>query len=135
MGEGKIKFGDLEGSKDDVLDFMKESGADIPSLLNASKDVKIPFWSIVISTILFLILAIVLAVCVLEEPVYKALSLLCIAVGVILVALIYMAYKSKCLTGIIAMGEVILLSVSLGLYSPREMVEKIGEKLEDIIRK
>ena len=130
MADDKIKIGDIEGSKDAVLDFIKESKTDIPSLLNAPKDVKIPFWSVVIASGVFLLLVMALAVFKLDEAVFKILSLLCIAVGILLVCIVYMAYRSKTLIGIIAVGEVILLSISLGIYSPKDVVGKIGEKLE-----
>lgn len=135
MKDDKIKIGDIEGSKDAVLDFIKESGADIPSLLNTSKDVRIPFWSILISSVVFVAMVIVLAVFTLDETVFKVISLLCISIGIVLACLVYMAYKSKMLTGIVAFGEVVLLSVSLGIYSPKEAVEKIGNKIEEIVGK
>lgn len=135
MADDKIKIGDIEGSKDAVLDFIKESGADIPSLLNAPKSIKVPFWSIVCFAMLFMVLIFIIAVANIDENTFKILSLLCIAFGIVLVSLVYMAYRSKTLASIVAFGEVILLSVSLGIYSPKEAVEKIGEKLENIIKK
>lgn len=130
MADDKIRIGDIEGSKDVVLDFIKESKTDIPSLLNAPKSIKVPFWSIVCFAMLFMFLIFIIAVVNIDENTFKILSLACIAFGVILVALVYMAYRSKTLASIVAFGEVILLSVSLGIYSPKEAVEKIGEKLE-----
>ena len=130
MADDKIKIGDIEGSKDAVLDFIKESGADIPSLLNAPKSIKVPFWSIVCFAVLFMVLIFIIAIVNIDEKTFKILSLSCIAFGIILVSLVYMAYRSKTLTSIVSFGEVILLSVSLGIYSPKEAVEKIGEKLE-----
>lgn len=135
MADDKIKIGDIEGTKDAVLDFIKESGADIPSLLDVPTSIKIPFWCIVSSAILFMVLVCVIAVVGLSEGAFKILSLLSIATGTILAALIYMAYRSKTLTCIIAFGEVLLLSISLGIYSPKEAIGKIGEKLENIINK
>lgn len=135
MADEKIKVGDIEGNKDAVLDFIKESGADIPRLLNTPKSIKIPFYSIIVSFVIFLTLLCILSVSELYDSVYKVLSILCIADSFVLLGLIYMSYNNKILTGIVAFGEVVLLSVSLGIYSPKEAVEKIGEKLEDIIRK
>lgn len=135
MADEKIKVGDIEGDKDAVLDFIKLSGADLPRLLNTPKSIKIPFWSIVSSFVTFLVLLCILAVSELYDWVYKVLSILCIADSFVLLGLIYMAYNNKILTGIVAFGEVVLLSVSLGIYSPKEAVEKIGEKLENIVGK
>lgn len=135
MADEKIKVGDIEGSKDAVLDFIKESGADIPSLLNDPKSIRVPFWSIVFVSALFMALIFVIAVVSLNEAWFKIISLSCIALGVILIAIVYMAYRSGTLASIRAFGEVILLAVSLGVYSPKEAVEKIGEKLENIIGK
>jgi hypothetical protein len=135
MADEKIKVGDIEGNKDAVLDFIKESGADIPRLLNTPKSIKIPFYSIIVSFVIFLTLLCILSVSELYDSVYKVLSILCIADSFVLLGLIYMSYNNKILTGIVAFGEVVLLSVSLGIYSPKEAVEKIGEKLEDIIKK
>lgn len=135
MADKKIKVGDIEGNKDAVLDFIKESGADIPSLLNTPKNIKVPFWSIVLAFVIFLTLLCILSVSELYDSVYKVLSILCIADSFILLGLIYMSYNNKILTGIVAFGEVVLLSVSLGIYSPKEAVEKIGEKLEEIMNK
>ena len=135
MGDDKIKIGDVEGTKDVVLDFIKESGADIPSLLNVPMSIKVPFWSIVFSAVIFMVLVCVIAVVALSENAFKILSLISIAVGTILAALIYMAYRSKVLASIVAFGEVVLLSISLGIYSPKEAIGKIGEKLENIISK
>lgn len=135
MGDDKIKIGDVEGTKDVVLDFIKESGADIPSLLNVPMSIKVPFWSIVCSAVIFMALVCVIAVVGLSENAFKILSLISIAMGTILAALIYMAYRSKVLASIVAFGEVVLLSISLGIYSPKEAIGKIGEKLENIISK
>lgn len=135
MGDDKIKIGDVEGTKDAVLDFIKESGADIPSLLNVPMSIKVPFWSIVCSAVIFMALVCVIAVVGLSENAFKILSLISIAMGTILAALIYMAYRSKVLASIVAFGEVVLLSISLGIYSPKEAIGKIGEKLENIISK
>lgn len=135
MGDDKIKIGDIEGTKDAVLDFINESGADIPSLLNVPMSVKVPFWSIVCTAVVFMVLICVIAVVGLSENAFKILSLISIAIGTILAALIYMAYRSKVLASIVAFGEVVLLSISLGIYSPKEAIGKIGEKLENIISK
>ena len=135
MADDKIKIGDVEGTKDAVLDFIKESGADIPSLLNVPMSIKVPFWSIVCSAVIFMVLVCVIAVVGLSENAFKILSLISIAVGTILAALVYMAYRSKVLASIVAFGEVVLLSISLGIYSPKEAIGKIGEKLENIISK
>lgn len=135
MGDDKIKIGDVEGTKDVVLDFIKESGADIPSLLNVPMSIKVPFWSIVCSAVIFMALVCVIAVVGLSENAFKILSLISIAMGTILATLIYMAYRSKVLASIVAFGEVVLLSISLGIYSPKEAIGKIGEKLENIISK
>ena len=135
MGDDKIKIGDIEGTKDAVLDFINESGADIPSLLNVPMSVKVPFWSIVCTAVVFMVLVCVIAVVGLSENAFKILSLISIAIGTILSALIYMAYRSKVLASIVAFGEVVLLSISLGIYSPKEAIGKIGEKLENIISK
>lgn len=135
MADEKIKVGDIEGNKDVVLDFIKVSGADIPRLLNTPKSIKIPFWCIIASFVIFLVLLCILAVSELYDWVYKVLSILCIADSFVLLGLIYMAYNNKILTGIVAFGEVVLLSVSLGIYSPKEAVERIEQKLENIIGK
>lgn len=135
MADDKIKIGDVEGTKDAVLDFIKESGADIPSLLNVPMSIKVPFWSIVCSAVIFMALVCVIAVVGLSENAFKILSLISIAMGTILAALVYMAYRSKVLASIVAFGEVVLLSISLGIYSPKEAIGKIGEKLENIISK
>lgn len=135
MADDKIKLGDLEGNTSAVLDFIKETDTDIPSLLNAPKVVKVPFWGIVCTAIVFMVLVCVIAVVHLSEGAFKVLSLFSIAVATVLAALIYMAYRSNILTAIIALGEVILLAVSMGLYSPKEAVQKIEHKLEEIIGK
>ena len=45
-----------------------------------------------------------------------------------------MAYKNGILTSIVALGETLILAISLGLYTPKEAVKKIedvvNEKLE-----
>lgn len=134
MEDDKIKIGNLEGSKDTVIDFIKSSGADLPSMLNASKDVKVPFKCILASSIVFIVLVCIIAVAELYESVFKVLSILCIADAFILICLVYMAYKNGILTSIVALGETLILAISLGLYTPKEAVKKIedvvNEKLE-----
>ena len=103
MGDDKIKIGDIEGTKDAVLDFINESGADIPSLLNVPMSVKVPFWSIVCTAVVFMVLVCVIAVVGLSENAFKILSLISIAIGTILSALIYMAYRSKVLASIVVL--------------------------------
>lgn len=134
MEDDKIKIGNLEGNKDTVLDFIKSSGADLPSMLNASKDVKVPFWYILASSSVFIVFVCIIAVAELYESVFKVISILCIADAFVLIGLVYMAYKNGILTSIIALGEVLILALSFGLYTPKEVVKKIedvvNEKLE-----
>lgn len=126
----KIKVGNIEGTKEDVVNFITESGLDISDYINSAKIIKVPFISIVICSALFFVFVCIIAVMGESYPKTKTiLILISVALGSVNLCLIYMSWKNKTLTGIVTMAEVLLFSLSLNIYTPKEIVKKVEEKV------
>lgn len=126
----KIKVGKIEGTKEDVVSFITESGLDISDYINSAKVIKVPFISIVICSALFFFFVCIIAVMGESYPKTKTiLILLSVALGSVNLCLIYMSWKNKTLTGIVTLAEVLLFSLSLNIYTPKDIVKKIEEKV------
>lgn len=126
----KIKVGNIEGTKEDVVNFITESGLDISDYINSAKVIKVPFISIVICSALFFVFVCIIAVMGESYPKTKTiLILISVALGSVNLCLIYMSWKNKTLTGIVTMAEVLLFSLSLNIYTPKEIVKKVEEKV------
>lgn len=120
----KIKVGNIEGTKEDVVNFITESGLDISDYINSAKVIKVPFISIVICSALFFVFVCIIAVMGESYPKTKTiLILISVALGSVNLCLIYMSWKNKTLTGIVTMAEVLLFSLSLNIYTPKEIVK------------
>lgn len=126
----KIKVGNIEGTKEDVVNFITESDLDISDYINSAKVIKVPFISIVICSALFFVFVCIIAVMGESYPKTKTiLILISVALGSVNLCLIYMSWKNKTLTGIVTMAEVLLFSLSLNIYTPKEIVKKVEEKV------
>ena len=127
MGE-KFKVKDIEGSQEDVIAFFNQSGLDVSSYLNSSGKILIPFWSIVSIAISILIIA-SLILLIDNVAVKGVLTLLFVALSITELCLVYMSWKNKVLTGIIAFGELLLFIISLNIFTPKEIVTKIEDRI------
>lgn len=129
---GKIKLKDIEGSNEDVVKFINESGLDIGDYLNSARKIKIPFWSIILTSVLFFVTICIIAVLNREYEKFRIILILfSIALAFINLCIVYMAWKNKTITGIIALAEIILFSISLNIYTPKEVVKKIEDKISN----
>ncbi|OUP32021.1 hypothetical protein [Bacteroides sp. An19] len=133
MADDKIKIKDIEGAQKEVIDFFKNSGLDIGDYINSARKIKIPLWSIATVSVLFFIVICVVAVMGDSCPKIKTiLILLSVALAFLNICLVYMCWKNNTLTGIIALAEVILFSLSLYIYTPKEIIKKIEDKVNKI---
>lgn len=133
MTEDKIKVKDIEGSQKEVLDFFKNTGLDIGDYINSARKIKIPLWSIVTVSVLFFIVICVVAVMGDSAPKVKTvLILLSVALAFLNICLVYMCWKNKTLASIVALAEAILFSLSLYIYTPKEIIKKIEDKVNKI---
>lgn len=129
---GRIKLKDIEGSNEDVVKFFNESGLDIGDYINSARKIKIPLWSIILTSVLFFVTICVIAVLNSEyEKLRAILILFSIALAFLNLCIVYMAWKNKTITGIIALAEIILFSISLNIYTPKEVVKKIEDKISN----
>lgn len=130
MADDKIKIKDIEGTQKEVIDFFKNSGLDIGDYINSARKIKIPLWSIIITSALFFIVICVIAVMGDSySEVKTVLILFSVALAFLNICLVYMCWKNKTLASIVALGEVILFSLSLYIYTPKEIVKKIEDKV------
>lgn len=127
MGE-KFKVKDIEGSKEDVVSFFNQAGVDPSSYLNSSNKIVIPFWSIIVIVSLILIVSCAMLL-IKNEDVKGVFTLLFIALSITELCLVYMSWKNKVLTGIIAFGELLLFVLSLNIFTPKEVVHKIENQI------
>lgn len=130
MADKKIKIRDIEGPGDEVIELFEKSGLDIGDYINSARKIKIPMWSIIITSVLFFIVICVVAV--IDDSyteVKTILILLSVALAFLNICLVYMCWKNKTLTGIVALAEVVLFSLSLYIYTPKEIIEKIEDKV------
>lgn len=123
MGD-KFKVRDIEGSKEDVISFIGQTGLDLSNYLNSEDKIKVPFWSIVLASALVLIFACCMLL--VENPSLKGVfTLLFVALSFVNICLIYMSWKNRLLAGIVAFGELILFVLALNIYTPKDVVDKI----------
>lgn len=123
MGD-KFKVRDIEGSKDDVISFIGQTGLDLSNYLNSEDKIKVPFWSIVVASVSVLIFACCMLL--VENPSLKGVfTLLFVALSFVNICLIYMSWKNRLLAGIVAFGELILFVLALNIYTPKDVVDKI----------
>lgn len=133
MADKKIKIKDIEGSGEDVVELFEKSGLDIGDYINSARKIKIPLWSIATVSVLFFIVICVIAVMGDSAPKVKTvLILLSVALASLNICLVYMCWKNNTLTGIVALAEVILFSLSLYIYTPKEIIKKIEDKANKI---
>lgn len=129
MDDGKLRVKDIEGSKDNVINFFKEQGLDVCDYLHTTKEIKIPLISIIIVSILFMMCLTLIMIFGENTILVKILTIFALALGFINISLIYMSWKNCTLTGIIAFGELIIFAVTLNIYTPKEVIKKIEDKV------
>lgn len=130
MSDDKIKIRDIEGSSEEVINFFKKTDLDIGDYMNSAKNIKIPFCAIVIASILFVVLLCIITVLDDDVKIKKILVIISVAVAFVNTALVYMSWKNKTLTGIIALGEISIFAMSLNVYTPKEIVKKAETQIE-----
>ncbi len=132
MGE-KFRIKDIEDSREYVVSFINQTGLDPSAYLNSPKKIIVPFWSIVVASILVLITACSLFW--VESPQWRGVCTLSLVVFCFLnISLIYMSWKNNILTGIVALGELILFVIALNIYTPKDVVDKnLTKRANDVI--
>lgn len=128
---GKIKIGQIEGSKEDVVSLFKEEGVDMADYINPSKKVKVPLLLILVGLIVFLIIVCVIVTMNESQSKLRAvLSLIALALAFFNVGLIHMNWKNWGLSVIAAIGELALFSLSHGIYTEKDIVNKEENYIE-----
>lgn len=126
MSRGKIKLGNLEGNRDDVVSVIKESGLDMGDFINPSRKIKVPLYAIITGGIIFFVLVCAVAVMDADYPKIKEiLTLASVAVGFVNLIMVYMHWKNYTITSIVAVAELVLFALSQHLYTPEDVVNKI----------
>ena len=123
---GKIKIKDIEGDAQEINHLLKENGFDLPSYLGARKTtgkVKTPVLFSLVSV--FFVLNCCVWNKVLPGPWSNVAIQACFFVGFIIVAVCSYNYRSKTLLCIIIFAVVTILSLTLNVYSPKEIAKKI----------
>lgn len=124
----KIKIRDIEGTQDEVLGFFEKSGLDIGDYLNSAKTIKVSFWYVVIASLLFIIFSCIASY--IDAPKIKTIfTILSLAFAFANIGFIYMSWKCKTLTGIIALGEMFIFAIALHIYTPKDVVSKIEDSI------
>lgn len=129
MGSQKIKVREIEGTQEEVLGFFEKSGIDACDYLNSAKKIKVPLYTIIAASVSFIVFSI-LAGIVANQDWLMVFTILAIATAFTNAGLIYMCWKNKTLTGIIAFGEILILALALHIYTPKEAIKKIEDKIE-----
>lgn len=134
MGENKIKLKDIEGTQEEVLGFFERSGLDIGDYLNSAKIIKVSFWYVVCASVLFIIFSCI-ASCIDNAHIRTIFIILSLACAFANIGFIYMSWKNKTLTGIIALGEMFIFAISLHIYTPKDVVNKIEDRISKYEKK
>ena len=131
MSSRKIKLGNLEGNKEDVVSIVKESGLDMGDFINPSRKIKVPLYAIIAGGILFFVLACIVSTMDDSNPKLKdVLTLGLVAVGFTNIIMTYMHWKNYTITGLLALGELVLFSLSHHVHTPKYVVEKFETQIE-----
>lgn len=136
MSTRKIKLGNLEGSKEDVVSIIKESGLDMGDFINPSRKIKVPLYVIIIGGVLFFVLACFVITMDESNPKLKdVLTLALVATGFVNIIMVYMHWKNYTITGFVALAELILFSLAHHIHTPRDVIDKIESHIEEVVDK
>lgn len=131
--DDKLKIGGVEGSAGVILELIKDNDVDLSDLMNAKKKVHVPlFWLVI-----FIVMSFVLSVAILLIPsgTWKLIVAMAdVIIGVIILGMVYIEWKSKMLVCIVTLGEVILFALSLGIYTPKDVVKKAEDVIETTLK-
>lgn len=126
--DDKLKIGEIEGSADAIRELIKDNDVDLADLMNAKKKVHVPLVWFIFFVVLFFVLSV--AILLIPSGTWKLIVAMAdIIIGAVILCMIYVEWKSKMLVCIAALGEVILFALSLGIYTPKDVVKKA----EDVI--
>ncbi len=126
---GRIKVGDIEGAKDDVIGFIKETGIDTWSFLHAPKPIKASLGWLILFVLAFVaVLSSILYIS--DKRIATIIALISIALAAIITSLVYMYWKNKILAGIITLFEVAMFAVATGVYTFSDIVKKVEHHIE-----
>lgn len=127
--DSKLKIGNIEGSADAIRELIKAEDVDLVDLMNAKKSINIPLVWFAFFGFLFFVLC-VLMLLIPNTSVKMVLLLASVIIGFVIIGMVYMQWKSKTLACIVSLGEAIVVALSLGIYTPKDVIKKAEDVIE-----
>lgn len=124
----KLKIKDLEGTPKDIDELFQKHNCDLSSYIGAEKLVpksnKIWLW---LGGVFHFVLACLLWLDIFPMPVNKILLLGLIVSAIILVFCVYLQFRNLQLAILCFFGTLLIILVTLNVYTPQEAMKKIEE--------
>jgi hypothetical protein len=126
---GKIKIGDIEGEAEDIKNLFLDLGCDLSTYINAKPVTKqIPSYWLYILIPTFIVLNCVLYTNILNYICTKITVIFLFAILSFIVYIIHFNHNKNVITGISFFGGLILILISLNIYTPKEITKKLEEE-------
>jgi apolipoprotein N-acyltransferase len=126
----KLKIKEMEGTLKDIDELFQKHNCDLSSYIGAEKSVpksiKVWLW---FCSVLHFVLASLLWLDIFILPVNKILLLGLIVSAIILIFCVYLQFKNLKLAILCFFGTLLIILVTLNVYTPQEAMEKIEETI------
>ncbi len=125
----KIKVKDLEGDAEEITNLLIRFGCDLNTYINTQPVTKkIPNYWLYILIPVFVVLNCLLYINILNSIVSKITIILLFTILAFIVYIIHFNHNKNTVTGISFFGGLILILISLNIYTPKEITKKLEEE-------
>ena len=125
----KIKVKDLEGDAEEITNLLIRFGCDLNTYINTQPVTKkIPNYWLYILIPVFVVLNCLLYINILNSIVSKITIILLFTILAFIVYIIHFNHNKSTVTGISFFGGLILILISLNIYTPKEITKKLEEE-------
>ena len=125
----KIKVKDLEGDAEEITNLLIRFGCDLNTYINTQPVTKkIPNYWLYILIPVFVVLNCLLYINILNSIVSKITIILLFTILAFIIYIIHFNHNKNTVTGISFFGGLILILISLNIYTPKEITKKLEEE-------
>lgn len=125
----KIKVKDLEGDAEEITNLLLRFGCDLNTYINTQPITKkISNYWLYILIFVFVVLNCVLYINILNSIASKITIILLFTILAFIVYIIHFNHNKSTITGISFFGGLILILISLNIYTPKEITKKLEEE-------
>ena len=130
-----MKFGNFEGTPQELKDVCENHGFDPSTFLNTPPRFKPKLWFLVSVVILFTMVSVLIWVLPLSESWLKALTIINLTLTIVSAVVIQLKFNNAWITGISFFGGLLIIAVSLNYITPKEAIKELKEKATIVEKK